>query len=406
MATFIQNARDILAKNVATAGRVLNLGENNISERIAGTKPQQTYTSTYYNPYQVSRDQAPSSTPTVLGVSTGSYGPSPSEGSAVVNQGGGSQKNLFPNSGVTVSGSGSNPQQNYSRTLDTSRDVNVNMIDEQFNQEMGRLSGLENTTRGNYQSAVQQAQQYFPQFQAELAKQKQTDLNVVQGQEDQAKIESNRGLARTRQLLNDLQRSQASRLSAGGNYSSSLADAYGESFGRKAFEANSAIQQARDSELQRLGVERQKTENFYSQKALQAKQDYDNQIIGLERQLQSQLDQINNARGVASNTRSQATAEAWANYTQNKLNLDNYMMQYQDSLDQWKNKQTAYIDEAEKYTTQGTAEDVLGTMRGDQVSFNSAVGTQPQSAIQQAQILARAKKPLTWEEEQAQVLTG
>lgn len=306
--------------------------------------------------------------------------------------------------GATITGDSAivQAQNNFNTALNQNRDQNLSIIDSQFNEEMGRLNDLEGRTRTNYASAIQQAQDYYPQFQKQLESEKATDLGAITAQEDQAKMESNRGLARTRQLLSDLQRSQAARMSATGNYSSSVADAFGESFGRKAFDANNQIQSARDQALQQLSQQKQQTENFYSRKSLEAKQSYDQQLNQLQMQLQSQLDAINNARGTASSAKAQATAEAWNSYTNNKLNLDQQILQYQLDLDSWKSQQDSFIQEAVDYSNPNVVQDILGNLQGDSISMAPTTQNTPQSQVQQAQqILSTSRKPMTWEELQA-----
>lgn len=309
------------------------------------------------------------------------------------NIGNNASRSAIPSSGQTVTGgTGGNPFNSFNNAITQNRDQNLSIIDSQFNEEMGRLNDLEGRTRTNYASAIQQAQDYYPQFQKQLESEKATDLGAITAQEDQAKMESNRGLARTRQLLSDLQRSQAARMSATGNYSSSVADAFGESFGRKAFDANNQIQSARDQALQQLSQQKQQTENFYSRKSLEAKQSYDQQLNQLQMQLQSQLDAINNARGTASSAKAQATAEAWNSYTNNKLNLDQQILQYQQDLDSWKSQQDSFIQEAVDYSNPNVVQDILGNLRGDSISMAPTTQNTPQSLTEQAMVLA-SKKP-------------
>lgn len=240
-------------------------------------------------------------------------------------------------------------QQNYSNALNAGLTQDQNNIEAEYQQEISRLGGLENTTRSNYQGAIDQAAQYYPQFQELLSKEKGNDIGSVDARENQVKQESQSALSRTRALLADLQRRQGAQLSATGNYSSSASDAMGESFGKQAFGALSDVQKQRDQALAQVAIQRQSVENFYSRKAVETKQSYDQQMMSLQQQLNAQLDQINNAKGAAESAKRAASVDAWRNFTNNKLQLDQYMMQYQDSLDQWKQQMDTQLQGAVGY---------------------------------------------------------
>lgn len=387
MASLIQGARDIFARNVATAGQFLKLPDYRISETLAGSAPQKLKTATYYDP-------APrnASAPTVLGAANEQPALATKAGSPTASFGslGGTNTNVVK----TTSGPGPTaPQNNYSNAINQSYNMDVGNIEAEFQQELERLGGLENTTKGNYQQAIGQLQSYYPQFEQQLAKEKATDLATVDARENQVKQESASALSRTRNLLSELQRRQQAALSATGNYSSSAADAYGESFGKKAFEALSETQRTRDQNLAAVATQRQTVDNFYSRKAIEAKQAYDTQLSTLQQQLQGQLDQIANAKGAAASAKRQASADAWRNFSNNRLQLDQYMMEYQNSLDTWKKQQESSLSEAEKFTT---GNDVLKAFTVQNPSVNATTGPSSDSAMQSARYFLS----LPWEEQQ------
>lgn len=341
---------------------------------------------------------SPPQQPQQPAIGQGSWGMSPNTNLLPINnQGGGSgrvlgtpaSRSMIPSSGAQIT---QNPFQGLYSAAMQSRDMNISMINDEFNREMGRLGGLEEQVKSRYQSAIQQAQEMYPQFQELLQRERQADLDAITSQEDQSRLESQRGLARTRQMLNDLQRAQAARMSATGNYSSSVADAFGEFFGRKAFEANSRIQEARDQALRSLAQERNRVENFYARKSIEAKQAYDNLLSSLQQQLQNQLDQIANAKNAASSAKAQATAEAWNTYTQNKINLDMSLLQYMNTLDEWRALQEQTYKEAVEMRPDDILSQFRPRMLGD-ASLSIPQTRQPATQTEQALILANRRRP-------------
>lgn len=216
------------------------------------------------------------------------------------------------------------------------RQMELDAINAEYEQEANRLSGLESSVRSQYGTVKGQAEQYFPQFQALTEQQKAGDLGSLQETENVRKGESKSAMNKARALLSELQRRQMAYMSATGNYSSSTADAFGEQFGRQAFSQLSDVQAQRDAALRQIEQEKTKVNTFYQEKILTAKQSYDKQLSDLNSQFMSQLDQINSARGAAASAKRQATVDTWRNYTNAKLQLDNQLFTYKTQYDQWK----------------------------------------------------------------------
>lgn len=216
------------------------------------------------------------------------------------------------------------------------RQMELDAINAEYEQESGRLSNLENSVKNIYGEVSNKVKEYFPQFQQLTGQQEQTDLSSLENTKNERIGESKSAMNKARALLSELQRRQMAYMSATGNYSSSTADAFGEQFGRQAFSQLSDIQGQRDAVLRKVGEEVQKVKNFYSEKILQGKQKYDEMAQNLSTQFLSQIDQIKNAMGVAASAKRQATVDAWRNYTNAKLQLDNQLFTYKTQYDQWK----------------------------------------------------------------------
>lgn len=253
------------------------------------------------------------------------------------------------------------------------RQMELDAINAEYEQEANRLSGLESSVRSQYGTVKSQAEQYFPQFQALTEQQKAGDLGSLQETENVRKSESKSAMNKARALLSELQRRQMAYMSATGNYSSSTADAFGEQFGRQAFSQLSDIQGQRDVALRQIEQERGKVNTFYNEKILTAKQSYDKQLNDLNSQFMGQLDQINSARGAAASAKRQATIDTWRNYTNAKLQLDNQLFQYKTQYDQWK----AEMDQNLRSQAQvGAISSVNPNFAGTE-SAVSGVGTTP-----------------------------
>lgn len=320
--------------------------------------------------------KAPSSNGSVLGTETTSTRNQPTTSST-------------SNSSQPSQQSGSNYFGDAGQGLQDLRQMELDAINAEYEQEMGRLGGLENSVRSQYGTVKSQAEQYFPQFQALTEQQKAGDLGSLQETENVRKGESKSAMNKARALLAELQRRQMAYMSATGNYSSSTADAFGEQFGRQAFSQLSDIQGQRDAALRQIEQERGKVNTFYNEKLLTAKQSYDKQLNDLNAQFMGQLDQINNARGAAASAKRQATMDTWRNYTNAKLQLDNQLFQYKTQYDQWK----AEMDQNLRSQAQvGAISSVNPNFAGTETAV-SGVGTTPTAStgpLSQARTLQKS----------------
>jgi uncharacterized protein YcgL (UPF0745 family) len=266
-------------------------------------------------------------------------------------------------------------------TLGDQRQQELDAINAEYDQEVGRLGGLETQTRSNYQGAVDTANSRLPVLENQIAGERDIRLNDLGNTEIQRRQESQGALAQVRQLLNDLQQRQQAYLSATGGFSSSTPEVLGEKFGRQAFSSLNNVQQQRDTALRDVDSERNKTQQFYSGKLIQAKQSHEDQIGQLQQQLQAQLDAINNAKGAAASAKRAASIDAWRAYSNAKINLDQQLQGYQNSLSQWLLQTQAQLDSAKGYQTGNisgiNASDIFNNVQ-NQIS---SVGGNPAAAV-------------------------
>lgn len=293
-------------------------------------------------------------------------------------------------------GAGQAGMPDYGSMLGQQNQMGIDAINAEYQSEQDRLNQQEAGVRQNYGDAIGQAQNYYPQFEQLVRQEQANKLGQLQQVGEQRKKESVGQMAQARNLLNELQRREAARFSVTGGYSSSVADAAGEAFGRKANESLSTIQGRRDVALQDVQNKMADTETFYSNKLLEGKQKYDTYINGLKQQFLGQLDAIANARGQSEAAKRAATMEAWRSYTNNKISLDQQMRQYQDQMSMWKAQMGASAAQASGYDSgagsvrQTNSQDVLSALRpqaGGSPNIGSAIGMMPNAIRSGAQSL-------------------
>lgn len=262
------------------------------------------------------------------------------------------------------------------------QNMQVDDIQAEFDDEISRLNKVKGGVQARYDDTRGRLQTYFPQFEALANQEKATQMNEIQNVENNRRQESTSALAQARQMLSDLQRRQTAYLSATGNYGSSVPEAMGEQFGRQAFSAIGNVQKQRDQSLAEVETMRAKAENFYSQKMLTARQDYDNQLANLETQFNAQLDAISNAKGAAASAKRAATTDAWRQYVNAKLVLDDNAAQTTQSIEAWKAQNDQELTGGNDFIDEGTAgiQPIERTSYADNVA--SFAFNQPQQNMQ------------------------
>lgn len=215
------------------------------------------------------------------------------------------------------------------------RDKQMKAIGKNYDIEVGSLKDMERRAKDAYGQSAAQVQAYYPEFQKLVGEQQASTEGQITGLENTRKYESERALGQARQLLNDLQRRQYAQMSASGNYGSSVPEAFADQFGNKAYAAQSQIQTSRDQSLNELANKRVEAKQYFDTKLFEGKQKYDAMMQSLQQQLNSQLDQISNAKGKAAQAKNAESLDAWNNYVNNKFSLDQELRNYNNSLMQY-----------------------------------------------------------------------
>lgn len=221
------------------------------------------------------------------------------------------------------------------KAYDQQRQREIDAINGAFGDEQNRLQGLNSQVSDQYNQANAQFDQYLPQFQGQVANERQTQMGSLANTETQRKLEAEHALTQVRQNLSDLQRRQNALLGASGGFNSSAAPAAGEMFSRQAFQGLGQVQQQRDAALSQVADQRNKVNDFYNSKLIDGEQKIQQSKAALQQQFMQQLNAISSAQGQSAAAKRQATVDAWRNYTNVAATLNSQLTQQKISLDQW-----------------------------------------------------------------------
>lgn len=210
------------------------------------------------------------------------------------------------------------------------------MINREYENLIGQLTAEEQALPGRYETFKQAISAQMQPVLTSLEQAKQEKLAGLESQRAETKAQAALNLRQIHQLLADLQQRQAAALSAGGMWSSTVAPAMAEQFGRKAFESISDLQARRDRALADIAKQETLTNEFYNQKKI----DFENQKAAklnlLEQDLQDSLREIAAQKTAAAEAKARQTFEAWSNFLNNRRAIALEAAKWQQSLDMWK----------------------------------------------------------------------
>lgn len=192
-----------------------------------------------------------------------------------------------------------------------------NRFNQYLDQEEGRANQNFNETKSLYDT--------------ELAHQKGAYEADRKAETEGVKKTESLNLAKVRQLLQDLQQSNAARSAiTGGN--SSVSEVLGERFGRRAQEGLSNVMTQAQTALERVG-------RFYDQAITKLNDTYSANLLSAKQTLQDNISYISQQRGASASARQNATVSAWKDYynsvNQARVQAATFKAQY----DLWKNTQ-------------------------------------------------------------------
>lgn len=142
-------------------------------------------------------------------------------------------------------------------------------------------------------------------------------------------------LAKVRQLLSDLQQSNAARTAITGG-TGSASEAMAERFGRRAQEGLSNVTNTAEDALQRVNT-------FYNQAITKLNDNYNANLLSAKTQLDENLANISYQRNQSATAKQQQTLSAWRNYYDNLNRAKLEAAQFKAQYDMWKQQNdTAY----------------------------------------------------------------
>lgn len=237
----------------------------------------------------------------------------------------------------------------------------LDLIDQKFQSEqqaLGQQANQVNSQFGDTQNMLQsQLQGALGQVGTEEQNRNQAINTGYDQAHNQLGVQQAQQEQQAKQLLGDLQQRQAAQLSAGGNYSSSVADASNDQLGKQAFSTLNNIQNARSSGEQNILGQKTdqlaKVSDFYAR----TRQDLNGQYQTALNQLLQQRDQKLAAVAQNQNASAQAkaanTAQAWNDYLSQKRQVDMATYQNAQALDMWKQQQEFALQQALNYRAAG-----------------------------------------------------
>lgn len=224
----------------------------------------------------------------------------------------------------------------------------MDMINQEYENLMSYLSAEEQALPGRYETFKAAIGAQMQPVLTSLEEAQQQKIGELTGQEAETKAQAALNLKQIHQLLADLQRKQAAYLSATGGWTSTVAPALAEQFGRQAFSSISELQARRDRALAEINRQMIAVNEFYNKK----KTDFENQKAAklnlLQEQLQNDLREISRQKTAAAEAKARASFEAWSNFLNNRRQLDLQEAQWRQALELWKQQLDAQLTAAQQ----------------------------------------------------------
>lgn len=197
----------------------------------------------------------------------------------------------------------------------------LELINEEFNNFNSYLDQQQSMAQSNFSDT----QKLMDTQKANALSQYGTDKTQ---QTEAIKKNESLNLAKVRQLLQDLQQSNAARTAITGA-SGSAAEALGERFGRKAQEGMSNVMNTAEGALERVNT-------FYNQAVTKLNDNYNAQLLSAKQQLDENLNNIAYQRNQSATAKQQNMLSAWRNYYDNVNQAKLQAAQFKAQYDIWK----------------------------------------------------------------------
>jgi len=247
------------------------------------------------------------------------------------------------------------------------KEQQLDIINQEFSGYLDYLGQQEAGAQTEYQRGVEAVRGIYAPARETIKSQAELTKQGLETEATRTKQQSQKDVTRTRQRLSDLQRRQASYLSASGGYSSpSVTAALAEQFGRTAQQSLGDIDERRALALEDIANKKHAADVYVTNKLAEIDAKEQNALLELENQRDRTLQSVAQSRTMAESAKAQAVFDAWRDFYDRKQAINFEAANWRNSIGEWaqgaeveaqsaiEQLQSAFVPE-DRYTTQDTA---------------------------------------------------
>jgi hypothetical protein len=268
---------------------------------------------------------------------------------------------------------GGNQQQAGMDTLTSAINNQVNTgnnaIDDDYNNYMNSLNSQQGYMQEQGNQAMIQMNLQANQARTQYGQEKTVAQQGLDTQTQTANTQATSAMQQARDLYRQVQQQNIAQLSGAGLSSSSVAEALAEKLGVETARRIAGVTGSRDEIIQNITKEKSNLDNYYQQKLTNLEDQLTLNTKQIQSQLMQSLDQINQARNVAASERANKRAQLMSEATTQIANLQANAQQFAQSLQMWKEQNSAKLTQ--------TVSDVTAKMTNFTTGLNQLNSTMP-----------------------------
>jgi len=234
------------------------------------------------------------------------------------------------------------PKQPY-QSIKDKQDNGNNQIDDDYNQSMAMLDQASSGLQGQAGSAQDQITNDAAAAQTSLGSAQTTGEQGVQSSLSTAEGLGKNALQQARDLFRQTNQQNNAQLSALGISSSSVSEALAERLGVETARRIAGVSGSLDEVRQNAANEVGRIKNYYSERKVQLDENVRIQKDQIQQSLMQGLNQINNARGQASQAKSSARANLISQVQDQVYQLTAQQQQFDQALREWAQQKSAAL---------------------------------------------------------------
>lgn len=338
MASWLDQAKQTLARNIASAGQAFNLPDFRISERV------------YASPAPTVPYQAPSIPQLNTSVNR------PSQGFSQL------PTNPTPSGSVTGGGGGSinqvsGDQSGYNNQINNQLDSGNDQIERDYQNYLSLLGGQEQELRSQGPIAEQSIRAGYAPAQTAVKEAEATKLGGLNQQTQTVNTQKQSQLQQARDLYRQIQQQNIAQLSGQGISSSSVAEALAESLGVETARRIAGVSQSADDVIRNIEAEKTNVQTYTKEKLANIEGEMSAKIADIQNQLVQGLNQINTARQIAANDKANRRQDLLSQAQQAVFQIQQNAQNFAQSLQTWQAQTTAKLGEASQNWIQQFSQD-------------------------------------------------